>query len=177
MSDDPSSLIVPDPQFLVSEEDIEEDVDGPTTRLHPSSHPHTHPTTTSHSKGVIFVERRGECTFMARKLYSSGISVRFAWWFHWSWDIQQKLGGLVSTKLIVKHSLVPRPPPFLPSVCVHDNTREQKTNFRRSSDIRVLLWMQMVDQNRECLGPRLSKTYFSASNLIWDSERKAWVQG
>lgn len=78
MSDDPFSLIVPDPQFLVSEEDIEEDVDGPTTRLHPSSHPHTHPTTTSHSKGVIFVERRGKCTFMVRKLYSSGISVRFA---------------------------------------------------------------------------------------------------
>ena len=67
MSDDPSSLSVPDPQFLVSEEDIEEDVDGPTTRLHPSSHPHTHPTTTSHSKGVIFVERRGECSFMGQK--------------------------------------------------------------------------------------------------------------
>ena len=24
-------------------------------------------------------------------------------------------------------SLVPRPPPFLPSICVHNNTREQKT--------------------------------------------------
>jgi len=51
----------------VSEEDIEEDVDGATTRLHPSSHPHTHPTTTSHSKSVIFVERRGEYSFMDQR--------------------------------------------------------------------------------------------------------------
>ena len=72
---DPSSITAPDPQFLVSEEDIEEDVDGPATRLHPSSHPHTHPTTTSHSKGVIFVERRGEYSFMIWKPYSSGTSV------------------------------------------------------------------------------------------------------
>ena len=33
-------------------------------------------------------------------------------------------------------SLGPRPPPFLPSVCIHNNTRERKTgekHFRRSS--------------------------------------------
>ena len=47
-------------------------MDGPATRLHPSSHPHTHPTTTSHSKGVIFVERRGEYSFMDQKKLGGG---------------------------------------------------------------------------------------------------------
>ena len=28
-------------------------------------------------------------------------------------------------------SLVPRPPPFLPSVCVHNNTRERKTGKKQ----------------------------------------------
>ena len=32
---------------------------------------------------------------------------------------------------VVKASLVPRPPLFLPSVCVHNNTWEQKTSEKR----------------------------------------------
>ena len=34
-------------------------------------------------------------------------------------------------RLICADSLVPRPPPFLPSVCVHNNTRERKTGEKR----------------------------------------------
>ena len=40
-------------------------------------------------------------------------------------------------------SLVPRPPPFLPSICVHSNTRERKTRLILSIfPFRVLLWTQ-----------------------------------
>ena len=67
------SPIAPDPQFLVSEEDIEEEVDGPITRLHTSlvTSSHPHPTTASHSKEVIFVERKGQydCTLQFKHDY------------------------------------------------------------------------------------------------------------
>ena len=33
--------------------------------------------------------------------------------------------------LWVKVSLIPRPPPFLPSICVHNNTQEQKIGEKR----------------------------------------------
>ena len=32
---------------------------------------------------------------------------------------------------LVLCNLVPRPPPFLPSVCVHNNTQERKTSKKR----------------------------------------------
>ena len=35
------------------------------------------------------------------------------------------------TCVCVLHSLIPRLPLFLPSVCVHNNTREQKTSEKR----------------------------------------------
>ena len=34
----------------------------------------------------------------------------------------------VTIKTRIFGSLIPRPPPFLPSVCVHNNTQEQKTS-------------------------------------------------
>ena len=40
-------------------------------------------------------------------------------------------------------SLVPRPPLFLPSVCVHNNTRQWRTRFLLVFCSRVLLWTQM----------------------------------
>ena len=46
-------------------------------------------------------------------------------------------------------SLVPRPSPFFPSVCIHNNTRERKNG-------RLLLWMQTGDQNGGGLGPRVT---------------------
>ena len=45
------------------------------------------------------------------------------------------LHGLSSSTvkhLYLANSLVPRPPSFLPSVCVHNNTREQKTGEKRA---------------------------------------------
>ena len=44
-----------------------------------------------------------------------------AWWCHFGWN----KNGII-------HSLVPRPLPFLPSICVHNNT--PKRNFRQSSN-------------------------------------------
>ena len=40
----------------------------------------------------------------------------------------------LNNKLWYFPSLVPRPPPFLPSVCVHNNTRERKTDKKRSAN-------------------------------------------
>ena len=37
----------------------------------------------------------------------------------------------ISIAVCREGSLVPRPPPFLPSVCVHNNTREWKTGEKR----------------------------------------------
>ena len=34
-------------------------------------------------------------------------------------------------------SLVSRPPPFLPSICVHNNTREQKIGEKRRRPARI----------------------------------------
>ena len=45
-----------------------------------------------------------------------------------------------------------RPPPFLPSVCVHNNTREQKTGEKIKIPVfpsNVLFWMQMKGKNVE----------------------------
>ena len=50
------------------------------------------------------------------------------------WLLQgHKWVGVVVTNLhrMAASSLVPRPPPFLPSVCVHNNTRERKTSEKR----------------------------------------------
>ena len=38
---------------------------------------------------------------------------------------------LIVSVYVYRGSLVPRPLPFLPSVCVHNNTREWKTNEKR----------------------------------------------
>ena len=38
---------------------------------------------------------------------------------------------LCASRNRVMCSLIPRPLPFLPSVCVHNNTREQKTSEKR----------------------------------------------
>ena len=79
------------------------------------------------------------------------ISISFynaAQWGNWDRDHE------LSTQI----SLVPRPPPFLPSVCIHNNTRERKTSGRPVSSIfrfHVLLWTQTGDKNGGGLGPRL----------------------
>ena len=42
------------------------------------------------------------------------------------------LGFIISLCVLqYTHSLVPRPPPFLPSICVHNNSREQKTGEKQ----------------------------------------------
>ena len=64
-------------------------------------------------------------------------------------------------------SLVPRPPPFLPSVCVHNNTRERKTGVSSIFRFRVLLWTQTGDQNGGGLGPRLPRSQAFPSSSFW----------
>ena len=39
--------------------------------------------------------------------------------------------SISTTSHVILISLGPRPPPFLPSVCVHNNTRERKTGEKR----------------------------------------------
>ena len=50
------------------------------------------------------------------------------------------------------YSLVPRPPPFLPSVCFHNNIRKQKTGKKI---LPCTMWMETEGKNRGGLGMRL----------------------
>lgn len=65
-------------------------------------------------------------------------------------------------------SFVPRPPPFLPSVCVHINTREQRTGPLLPS----IMWMQTEGTNG-------TGQYFPhlvvASPLIWHNTMQTWL--
>ena len=54
-------------------------------------------------------------------------------------------------------SLVPKPPPFLPSVCIHNNTREQRPIliFGDLPIPYIIVNANRRDQNGVGLGPRL----------------------
>ena len=46
-------------------------------------------------------------------------------------------------------SLVPRPPPFLPSICVHNNTRKQKNQGRPGNDATPMSLPYFISQLRQ----------------------------
>ena len=69
--------------------------------------------------------------------------------------------------ILVRYSLVPRPP-VSTSVCVYNNTQEQKTGFYSH----VLLGMQMEGRNGGGLGTRLSQVRNSYFCIIMLYRRK-----